>query len=101
MDKHLFMIGGTLKEIGKIYKPGMVAMIKESRPGSWAYITGTERKINAAALNGDTPKLARDLKNYLTVWKSLAAHHRSSGKPASFSQRKGVLPLHITERMID
>ena len=28
MDKHFFMIAGTLKEIGKIYKPGMVAMIK-------------------------------------------------------------------------
>jgi hypothetical protein len=101
MDNHLFMIAGTLKEIGKVYKPGMVPMIKESRPGSWAYITGTERKINAAALNGDTRKLTRELKNYLTVWKSLAIHHCSSGKPDSFSQEKASLPLSITDRMID
>lgn len=86
MDKHLFMIAGTLKEIGKVYKPGMVAMIKESRPGSWAYITGIERKINAAALNGDTQRLTRELKNYLNVWKSLAVHHCPSAKSDSFSQ---------------
>ena len=100
MDKHLFMIAGTLRQIGKIYKSGMVAMIKESRPGSWVYITGIEKKIDVAALNGDTRKLTRELKNYLTVWRSLAIHHRSSGKPDSFLQKKGSLPLSITDGMI-
>lgn len=92
IDKHLFMIAETIKEIGKIYKPGMVAMIKKDHPRSWSNVTEIEKKINGAALSGDTLKLTRELKNYLNAWKAFLTNDPFSGQDNLFSQKAASLP---------
>jgi len=93
MDKRLFMIAGTLKEIGKVYKPGMVAMIKEDHPRSWVYITGIERKINAAALSNDTLGLTKELRKYFYAWQSVLTHGHFSEQHELFSRKAASFPL--------
>ena len=87
------MIAGTLKEIAKIYKPGMVSAVKRYHSRSWVYITGIESKIDAFALSGDFHGLIRELRRYFSAWKSvLNDRHSPSGEHNGLSRESASLP---------
>jgi hypothetical protein len=71
-------IEATLKEIGAVYRPGLIGWLKEDR-GRWRRLLDLEDAINKAALAQDEAGLTMILTKYQSFFREMVSVFTNGG----------------------